>query len=763
MLAEILKLPSWLTSFTTPEVAKTIHRPTKTKSRSLRTFLAPQSSDMARESTREFYFRLADCNTLKDIQKLAIDYRTDMRLSPAYSQLAFRRMLCTRCESTMRSKSSLEPILRFLEDSSLNNPEAQNTRTLFRWCVEQSYDRNNIRYPLKWLKAQISLGFLRGQELLLLVKDLSNPKEATQNKLRQWNVPLVIFEGLNSSTVFQIRDVDTTILNALLESMSYGPFPLKLEFAGFNILQSLDTSQLQQMKHGVSSFLKSYFSAEGFGERGQINYNDKMSKVSNFLQTLPLNIKISILIAISRRFLDPIEPTSTTFSKFIQNFGQWCSFLTKHDIFKLLRDDKDWHQFERDLVGKDTSFVGAYIQNLTNDEKSRFLRRTWLGPIKAPSSINYPLVAADIERWFSRPSIDYSSIQSILTTIFQVSGSKTSTISSKLSYILQVVDKLGMDRTTLALIHSLQERGVHIDHEIIIAQTKKHAFTSPHISFYLFKRTHHLPLESCPAVAEIMIYNARFNPNTALEFRRQRKDFIQVFGSDSGSQNKIEKARIELFQRMAIAYANAPHLFPRVAFRKVYDCYRLHRQYDLGPLSVEISAALTISGIIKPLQKSQWTGTQKLRWILTIVREVEGEAVATRVDELVYTWRGLVHREMEKKRRKLWRLKTLGINDIEAENVKRESQRKNFRNPFSTNWMLWGKTKDENTIRRVLWAPDMINPLANEPDPPEVGSPSMTDTISAPSKGGPDELDGVLASDVLVWRGIERFRKGFRG
>ena len=745
IFAEILELPSWLTNHIPEEPTKNDPPPAKPRIDSLRTFLAGQSPNMKNKSSPRLNKKLKTCHSLEDIRRLAADFQFNMQLATACSQIAFRRLLQTT--------TKIRVILQFLEDPSLNNPEAQNIQTFLRWYLEQKFEHHQDVDIIAWLRRQISLGCLMGPELQTLLRTVFDLRRSLQTKFQELSFPLAISESLNISTVFQIRDISTVTLNLLLDLMSYGHLSPEMERSGLQILQSLNASQIQHMNHSISSFLRSCLLAEIFnGQRRSkcIKRVNNMSNILILLQELPKNIIISIVIPLSKKLLECRKPASVDRSISIEAFDAWCSYLINNDIFKLLEYEEGWDQFKHDLKKQNIKSVGPYLQNFSIDNKIYF---TSFNPANAVPKKFCPFTAARTKECF-KPLKGYRFIQHLFVTMFQISGTRVSP-SSDFSSLLQVVDKLGMDRTTLALIHCFRERWIKIDHQVIINQIRKHADTFPHIAYYLFKQTPNLPLESCPAVAEIMIYNARFNPGTALSHRCQRQPgLVHVLGNQIEGEEEVRQARIELFGRMAIAYANATHLFPRVALRQVYSCYLLHRQYKLSPLSVRISRALTISGIVRPLQESRWVCTDRLAWILKIVGEVEGEAVAARVDELVYGWRSLIHREMERKRMVVWHQEALGIFDTDMEVPKRETQRKFFRGPASRGWVVWEKTNE--SLRRILWGLNMAKTNADN-SVPVISSASPTASATDTS-----ELSEALSSDIVLQREMERYRARIR-
>lgn len=89
----------------------------------------------------------------------------------------------------------------------------------------------------------------------------------------------------------------------------------------------------------------------------------------------------------------------------------------------------------------------------------------------------------------------------------------------------------------------------------------------------------------------------------------------------------------------------------------------------LGPLTVEMTRALVMAGIIKGLKQRQWVSPIQVGWILEKVREVEGEEVAQGVEEIVYQWREKLVLEKAAGQRLL---KNLGLDAREGEEVRVE-------------------------------------------------------------------------------------------
>ncbi|TID14336.1 fungal specific transcription factor domain containing protein [Venturia nashicola] len=112
----------------------------------------------------------------------------------------------------------------------------------------------------------------------------------------------------------------------------------------------------------------------------------------------------------------------------------------------------------------------------------------------------------------------------------------------------------------------------------------------------------------------------------------------------------------------------------RQVFRNVYRAYRylVTRQSPIRPL---MARALVRAAIIRPLDQNEWVNTARVKFILEIVRRVEGKEVADELDKKIYLWRGKVHRFL------MWResyLRRQGI-DPHLERGRREELRRKSR------------------------------------------------------------------------------------
>ncbi|THY42906.1 hypothetical protein D6C99_07276 [Aureobasidium pullulans] len=103
-------------------------------------------------------------------------------------------------------------------------------------------------------------------------------------------------------------------------------------------------------------------------------------------------------------------------------------------------------------------------------------------------------------------------------------------------------------------------------------------------------------------------------------------------------QNPLSEEMVQLVHQAAYAMAKSPLLSSRMALRRVEDC-RNYLEDRKAPLSSLMSRALVYAGVTRPLREGVWLSTEKFKNILSVVRNLEGDEVADRLDEAAFTLR----------------------------------------------------------------------------------------------------------------------------
>jgi hypothetical protein len=107
----------------------------------------------------------------------------------------------------------------------------------------------------------------------------------------------------------------------------------------------------------------------------------------------------------------------------------------------------------------------------------------------------------------------------------------------------------------------------------------------------------------------------------------------------------IKQEHIDLVHEVAYVFASSEHLSPRTAFRRVWECYRFLRDRR-APLRPLISRAFVKAGITRPLKESERLSEEQVKYIISIVHQVEGPAIAKEVDHIVWdAWKWTLERQ----------------------------------------------------------------------------------------------------------------------
>lgn len=678
---------------TVPEAKR--FAPSFNEFRGLRSILGGQKNLETTKSMPKFLSGLKNSKIPEEIQALAAGLNIDLRLTPMYSRLAFQHII--------RIGSNLRMLIRFLENPSLGAPAARNLNTLLLWHIKQEANEDDKRLLHLWVKQRVSQGLWRARELLLLLESVFRINGMIDTENIDCSLSRSIFEGLSSSAVFKFHDLKGNEINVLLGSVTTSSILQNGELLGIEMIKCSSTSQLPRMGPGISSFMIKCLLHMDRHQKVQNFDRNIVTKLLKLLQRAPVSIEVESIAAASTALLRCRENASVSFFDLLKNLNEWWSLLQEHGRFKILRGNGRWLQVERLIAHQKTDILAPYLQLLNDEEKCCFLLRNWFIPEIGMDPTWQLEVAQHIENNFRHDLTLPRARLSPFVTMLQSLGSKLPDNSKWISPLFSLLHELGRSLTVLKIVRASQALGFRISRTAIVHEISQTAQSQPHMAYHLFKSAPNVPLEACPVVAEIMIHNPRFNPSSALLYRRRRQKLLSPLNQfvpeprnilsrftwkfPCGESLEIRDYRASLLDRMALAYAQALHLYPRVAFRNVYQCYRLFKWYHLGPLSVDMSRALTIAGVLRPLQAGKRVSTMQVRWILKVVSEVEGEEIARGVDALCYKWRTeVIHRTSK---RKAWERRLEGMGILAPQPV-----RKRLRGKTLTRWMDGRKARN---------------------------------------------------------------------
>ena len=630
-----LQLPQWLlgSDNLTPEEEASKLQTTKnlTQLHDLMRIEAAQ----ALKANPNFLRDLKCCKNLSSLRIWAADYNIDLR---RYSRLSFRYLY--------KTQERLEVVLEALGDNALNNSD--NLGFLLRQKMQNPLMYDDARMVGYWLKRTLFLGQWSAAQLTLILDFILHVSTLENFQKAKDHLMISAVKGLESSTVFSLKDLTRSQLSMLLDAITNGVSTGSSSGPGFRLLRSLEPSQLESLTKSISQFFRKTILVQTLanGSLGKGKQDIKsVPKLFGFLQILPQSVSCRVIIDISRALVERPPSSPESYTPLLQLLDQWWAWVRRSKLLKTSDASVKQRQLERALAGKPLAIVASYLRPLDDIATARFMLQQELGH---RSELIAQSCALDSFRQTCLSDRIVSPFVNMLVTMQETSDLTEKTVQRTFR-LLQMLHK---SEAIADVIVGLRNAGIRIGEHVMLNTIKAESRRTEGIPAKIFSLGRELPLEKCPELAESMIQNVRRRPLEALQQYVSRHP---LFLPGCRERFDVLKARSQLLQRMALAYSTSTHLTPQMAFRYVYKCYTYHMREGLGPLGSGMVLALTRTGIVRPLERGEWVSTERLRWILHLIRRFEGSQVADQVDELVYKWRGVAVKKIqaETQRRKL--------------------------------------------------------------------------------------------------------------
>lgn len=546
------------------------------------------------------------------------------------SQMAFKDMI--------QKDKPMDIIIDFLEDPKLNVFEAQNLQYLLTVQSRPITTDPRKTQPLcRWLNRQVALGLLSHEEVVSVIEII------TGNSGERLSIPScedlykAVVEGISLCTIYQgenIRKIHS--FNAYINTLSAGAISWPIQNLGVEVIKSLRVANDGHLKMSLRFFLQDWYSIEEPEAKEQDAMGTLQTRASNLLdmlQHVPHHLLLGILRESIRIFLKRLfgmDGGISAVAKHLSRLGE-PSFLRE-----LIR------QIEAQVAYGKLADVAEYLQFMDHRAKCRFLLRNWYEPKLAPHlnvGLSFPSV---LEARFERSiqeNLSRSPFINLLMSLRFLDCYPPAEMQSSLCRLLRALD---MSSTIVALIASNKVHHVHFNACVVQAEIQYHlSVGNQRIAYKIFRSYHQLPIEHVPELAEVIISRPNLHSEIALRLRHSRQKFLGRTKEFSQDPFTLRHLRTTTLNRMALAYAKAPHLRPIWAFRKVQACYQTLRTEHL-PVQPDITRAMTHAGIIRFLQEGEWVSTIRFVQILRLVREVEGEEVAEQLDRSLWDWRAEV-------------------------------------------------------------------------------------------------------------------------
>ena len=594
---------------------------------------------------------MKDCDDVKEFQDPAKHSHTGIRPRTQLNTLKFQELL--------ESGTPIDALLEFLESPSLSSAEDGGLKCLLVYRIERPLSISDEDEKLvSWIQTRIVLGFLPFDQIPPLLEAVNHPSNNRQGPLSRESFYERIIEAVRRCTISGPPKVKQRTLNMLLVFISCGKITPKIESLGWNLIEKSMSHQCALMDEGICAFIDAFTLAQS-PLHGSTTIDagglPRIAKALKVASSFPKSLAEACLISVSKALIDRCtNPDYTIASQdsgdvferksYLEDLSRWWTLLRDSGVLFDLQQRPCWQNLEHKLGFQEHEILITYLQLLDQRTICRFfIRHCHIPEFKRKDyrwpgeQVNFRTSAENQFDDICQEHPDRSPFLNLLLTVRLTYRAGTWTVHK----IFEIIRSLGMTGTTIRLVANHDISHVRLDAEVVRDEINYYLqHDEPRIAYRLFQSFALLPLEHVPALAEAIIANPDLYTHTALYYRHRRQKWVEQIELFHCTPEDLERLRVRLLNRMAYAFARSPH-HPRVSFRQVYKCY-LALKTDGLPVTSEMTKALTYAGIVRYLKMGVWVSTARYNKIWSLVRDVEGQKVADRLDDLVFFWRGKV-------------------------------------------------------------------------------------------------------------------------
>ncbi|POS87643.1 hypothetical protein EPUL_000263 [Erysiphe pulchra] len=142
----------------------------------------------------------------------------------------------------------------------------------------------------------------------------------------------------------------------------------------------------------------------------------------------------------------------------------------------------------------------------------------------------------------------------------------------------------------------------------------------------------------CPNFVYWMIKDSKINPKFIWKLLRIpiHSEYNPRYRNQP-SNKPLHPQTEALLKGMAVSFANAERLSPRVAFRNVMHCWH-HLCHHKAHIDIIIVRALIHSGITRCIINGVWVPESRKNWLFFLLEQVEDDCSVKKADQIVTAW-----------------------------------------------------------------------------------------------------------------------------
>ncbi|KAF2144739.1 uncharacterized protein K452DRAFT_316671 [Aplosporella prunicola CBS 121167] len=569
--------------------------------------------------------------------------------------------------------TGFQDLFHFLRNPRVNVPEAENMKTFLTFAKLEPLSPGDLKWLLGTIRTLLSLGAMVDSELLFVVDAIghvcrntySDPFEASSWLVGAYRA---IWDGISQCKIRSVDKLDKAIAQKIAKDLAILPCPpaatnrktldnFRKEphkdpaVFRFNVYRHAWPPSYFVKEGNFASYLASWVTElnESVLENGATSSGLSWDAISSFLESLG-SVRAPKVITRTARYLVSGRKRARPDNESGKLLNSWYACASRTSSMST-ETKVDLFASDRYLAFRMDPLVAApWLETLEPVEVCSVWLHRWLPLCIAREN-------SQLKPWSSRNKIKRGYMEHVGRVSFDPHKPYSHTpffwiirdlvkhdmpYNGAVSQAAHLILRLYGPMALYEFFKKLCNESIPIEDPRPFAPVvEKLSDENPVLALKMYRRIPRLWLSMCPKLPIALIRDGCMS-REALFAMLKKRDVARKTNEKGGTDIDpgLKRLHDELIHLVAFAFADQ-NLSASQRFRNVYYCYIYlsDRQAVMRPL---ISKAFVRAAITKSLENKEWVSTVKLRWILRLVRRLEGSDVADTLDSLIWQWRGNV-------------------------------------------------------------------------------------------------------------------------
>lgn len=591
-----------------------------------------------------FHDSLSECQSLQQIRELVRRSEINLLQTPGHSRDILKHLLT--------SGLAISELQDFFLDRTLHPLGSGCFEEFCDWLVSKPHTEAHLENYYVCVQKCLNVGLLSGREIQLLLSKLACAKVVSQGTIEKLGDIAAIqtwywmmADALNSCPVFGLNDLGEKCLQQWSFGIAEAPFaPCALD-TFCKVQRYLATSGRFGFKvNTVRGLVRKWIDHTQASHRQRLPSLDRSqqeTKVANLLVTLQPSVAAKSICQITEKLVrDALKGIRQPIALDI-----WMQTLLRfpRSLARIVLEQRPWRQglAEDSVIGLSSrqaiavrlwtvtrlatqqqepghmhesgntiqSLIRLFQRQVKPDRNflAELLFTLQSLPLPSPSAVLEVVVASDTEGLQFRGSID-----KLQANMIRICQSRISVFKEDVLYKNAKINLRSYLRQLAEGVNTDPEAFLRLAHDLIMKDK---------LSVKIITRI----LEHNLALSLSLAYAAA-PTQTLLDWSETTTPLLTSITPPP----LTPAVALHLVNSLARVFALSPVLSPRMAFRKVYWLYLYLHRYTWGSaIGPDFTRALWHAGVTR--YKETGTSPEKVAWILSKVREVEGQEVADRL------------------------------------------------------------------------------------------------------------------------------------